>query len=186
MLSKADKVLIDFNDHLRKLEKEGRCYFLQFQIKKINIKNIGKHSNLTLDFDALNIIEDYHGTGKTTVIASIAKTFGYDTPGFHKLLSPGKENYEIHIEIKPETTISLKYTEKNNNEYRENRTIRSVLLDECFSTLSSSLINEFLEYLTSLNTQIILTNSRYEKIEYPSEYKIIKLKQNKERVDKNE
>ena len=50
----------------------------------------------------------------------------------------------------------------------------------------SNLKKEFLRYLIGLNTQIILTNTPHEKIEYPRVYKIIKLKQNKERVDKNE
>jgi len=186
MMSTGERAAIDFNNYLRTLEKENRCYFIPFELKSIQLKNIGIHSNLALDLDTLNIIEGYLGEGKTTIIKSIAKTFRYETPSFHKLLSPGKETYKINIEIKPETKISLTYNEKNNNEFRENRTIRCIIIDEPMSRLSSSLINDFLYYLMGLNAQILLTNTPYEKIEYPREYKIIKLKQNIERVDKNE
>ncbi len=183
MMSTGEKAAIDFNNYLRNLEKENRCFFLPFELKKIQIKNIGCLSDLKLAFDRLNIIQGANGTGKTTFIRSIVYLFGYELSNFNNFVSSRKKivtsrakTHEIKIQIKPETKISLTYIEKNNNEIKEKRTTRCILIDEPMDRLSSNLKNDFLDYLRGLNTQIILTNTPHEKIEYSRQYKIFRLR----------
>jgi len=175
MLSYGESVAIDFNNYIKTLEKEGRCYLLPFMIKKIHLKNIGIHDNLILSFDALNIVEGNYRDGKTTIVKSIVKTIGYESPNFHNLLSPGKKTYEINIEVGPIRKLSLTYGKHNNNGFIENRTTRCIVMDEPLSRLSISLKKEFLQYLMGLNTQIILTCAAIDMIEFPNEFSISKL-----------
>jgi len=183
MLSIGEKASIDFNEYLRTLEKEKRCFFLPFELKKIKIKNIGIITNLEIKFDKQTIIEGNFGEGKTTLIKSVANVFGYDIPNFHKILSSRKKPYEINVVIKPESKINLSFNEEGLNTFKQNRTIRCIIIDEPMDILSLNLKNEFLSYLSSLNTQIILTNTPEEHIRYPNEYNIYRLKQNKKRRD---
>jgi len=173
--STVEKAPVDFNSFLKTLEKEDRCYFLPFELKKIHIKNIGIHSNLELNFDSFNVIEGIHGVGKTTVIRCIAKTFGYDTTSYHKLLSPDQNPHQISITIKPENKIDITFDEKNQDEFNEKRTTKCIIMDEPTSRLSSNLKKEFLQYLQGLNTQIILTSTPDDKIKLPYEFRFSRL-----------
>jgi len=175
MLSYGESVAIDFINYLKTLEKEGRCYFLPFQIKKIHLKNIGVHDNLILSFDALNIVEGRYRDGKTTFVKSIVKTIGYESPNFHNLLSPGKKTYDIDIEVDPIRILSLTYGKHNNSGFIENRTTRCIVMDEPLSRLSIGLKKEFLQYLMGLNTQIILTCAPIDMIELPDEFRVSRL-----------
>ena len=168
---------VDFNSYLNTLEKDGKCFFLPFQIKKIHIKNVGVHSDLKLNFGAHNIIQGYHGSGKSSLIKFIAKTFGYDKTSFLNLLSSDQNPHVINIKIKPENNIDLTFDKQKPGEFTENRTTRSVILDEPLDRLSSSLKKEFFQYLRDLNIQIILTCTPDDMIELPDEFRVSRLSQ---------
>jgi len=140
---------------------------------------------LKLQFNRFNIIEGNYGDGKTTLIKSIANVFGYDKSNFHTMLSYGKKPYEINIFIKPESKINLTYIEEDLNRFEQNRTIRCIIIDEPMDILPLNLKNKFLRYLLGLGTQIILTNSSIEEMEYPEEYNVYRLKQNEKRREYN-
>jgi hypothetical protein len=175
MLLTDKRVAIDFNNYLKTLEKEGKCYFLPFQIRKVHIKNVGVHSDLKLNFGAYNIIQGYHGSGKSSLIKFIAKTFGYDNVGYEKLLSPGQNPHAINVTIRPENHIDIAFDEQKQGEFNENRTTRCIIMDEPTSRLSSNLKKEFLQYLADLNTQIILTCTPDDKIEFSNDFRVSRL-----------
>ncbi|MFE3846187.1 ATP-binding protein, partial [Thermoplasmatota archaeon] len=179
----GEKASIDFDNYLKILEKEKRCFFIPFELKKVEIRNIGVITKLEINFDKQTIIEGNFGEGKTTLIKSVANVFGYDIPNFHNLLSSRKKPYGINVVIKPESKINLSFNEEGLNTFKQNRTIRCIIIDEPMDILSLNLKNEFLSYLSSLNTQIILTNTPEEHIKYPKEYNIYRLKQNKKGRD---
>lgn len=180
-LSVGEKASIDFDNYLRTLEKEKRCFFLPFELKKIEIKNIGIFENLEIKFGKQTIIECNYGKGKTTLIRSIANVFGYDLPNFHKMLPSGKKPYEINASIKPESKINLSFHKDGSNTFKQNRTIRCILLDEPMDILPLKMKKIFLRFLSHLNTQIIITNPPREQGEYPPEYNVYKLNQNDKR-----
>jgi hypothetical protein len=181
MLSIGEKASIDFDNYLRTLEKEKRCYFLPFELKKIEIKNIGVFTNLDLKFDKLTIIEGNYGDGKTTLIKSIANVFGYDMTNFQNMLSSGKKSYEINVFIKPEKNISMSFQKNCSSNFLQNRTVKCIIIDEPMDILSLDLKSGFLRYLFGLGVQIILTNSPIDKMVYPEEYNVFRLKQDKKR-----
>ncbi len=152
-------ISFDFHRYLKQLEEEGGCFFLPFELKSAHVQNIGPLSDITLHFDMFNVIEGSYGTGKTALITGIVKACGYDNPNFHSLLSFTKKSYEVTLEIKPEQKLQLTYNENNENEYKEHRTIRCIIIDDPIGRLSLDLKNRFLCYLLGLETQIILTTS---------------------------
>jgi len=157
LLSIGEQICKDFNQYLRELEYEGRCVFLPFQIEKLKVRNIGKFTERTLEFDrGLSVVYGLVGTGKTTVVKSIASISGYS-----RLVKCGEDNGEIKMTLSDGRLLHQSLDEVRN--------VHCIVVDDVGEQLDENHYEKFLCYLRDMNTQLILTtgrmnDERYEKI----------------------
>ncbi|MBE3120641.1 MAG: AAA family ATPase [Thermoplasmata archaeon] len=141
----AELICMDFNRHLKEMEKQGRCVFLPFEIQSLHLKNIGKFIEKNIEFNKFNIIQGHIGSGKTTIIKSIA-----GISGAQSLLKSEQNNGEINV-----TASDGRRHHQDICEAGDAQCI--VLDDDVGEVLDSSHYARFLNYLRDLNVQVILT-----------------------------
>lgn len=144
-LSTGEIICEDFNRHLKEMEMQGRCIFLPFEVKSMNLKGIGKFVEKNIEFSSMfNIIYGRIGTGKTTVVSSFA---GISGP--QRLLKSEQNNGEINV-----TTSDGR---RHHLDVYGSGDVRCVVLDSGYERLlDNRRYNDFLNYLYGLHVQLIL------------------------------
>ncbi len=143
-LSLGEKICLDFNGYLKDLEKEGRCVSVHFEIQSLNLKNIGKFTDTHIEFAKVNILHGNIGSGKTTIVQSIA-----GISGTQRLLKDEQDSGEINLTACDGRQYHLDVFDSND--------VLCVTLDGGGEMLDKKHYNDFLHYLRDLNIQLILT-----------------------------
>jgi len=148
---------MDFDQYLTTLTEEKRCFFLPSEIEKITLKNIGRFDELNVETKKFNLISGIAGTGKTTLIRSIAYTFGLDEFNGDILIKEKKKNGEINLILKDQKTLSIKIPGSIKGRRGRRGNARCILLDDCTDYLNDKILQDLLQYIQGLNIQIILS-----------------------------
>jgi energy-coupling factor transporter ATP-binding protein EcfA2 len=151
---------LDFEAHLRELEKQGRCYLLPFSLQKLKLENIGLFDDLTLQFDkGINLIWGLSDTGKTTIIKAIADLFDSGkTLGIRKYLKYNTNEGTIIANIYPEDGVIIRLRNRLDS-IDTYKNINLIMLDEPVGLLNSDEKEAFIFWLKRrYNCQVIMTS----------------------------
>jgi ATPase subunit of ABC transporter with duplicated ATPase domains len=128
----GEQICSDFGQYFKDLEQEGRCLFLPFQILSLKVKNTGKFTERTFEFDrGLTVVFGYNGAGKTTLVKAIASV-----SGDHRLLKSGQNHGEINVTLSDGREIL-------NQSLDDARAPRCVVLDESGEQLDKNHYEKF-------------------------------------------
>jgi len=147
---------MDFGQYLTTLTEEKRCFFLPSEIEQITLKNIGRFDEFNVEPKRFNLVSGIAGTGKTTLIRSIAYTFGIDEFNGDILIKEKKKEGEINLILKDQKTMSVKIPGSSKGHRNQSGNTCCILLDDC-TDLNNNILQDFLQYLQGLNVQIILS-----------------------------
>ena len=158
-LSTGEKASIDFGQYLATLKQEKRCYFFPFKLDELELKSIGTIDGLKILFDKFNVFIGNHGTGKTTIIRSIAYMLGYPEPNIERLLKSDEPEGEIRLNVISEGSLILKLKRGIDFEIIKEEKIGCIVLDNPGAEFGGENFKKLLYYLKRLNSQIVMTST---------------------------
>ena len=154
-LLKSNRIMISNEDNVEDKENYSGGYVLDPEPGLY--KNIGVFDDVEIFFDKdVNIIFGRNATGKTTIIRSLAKAFGFFGSTLGHFLKHGKDRGKIKIRVSKERNLVIQYKLSGGDvEVREH--IKSMLLDEPADLLDQRNKREFIEWVKErFNCQIII------------------------------
>ena len=157
----SEKNFLDIEKYLDDLREEGKFFWLPQKIDSVKLENIRSFEKFEVSFDHLTVIKGENGSGKSTVLRSIAQACG--------VLDKEEENVIKEDEEKGTIEVSVSTDEKYSFQLEDGRKRREggcILLDDPMIRLSEERRWKFIEALrekfTENNIQVILTDSRFE------------------------
>ncbi|MCM8764615.1 MAG: AAA family ATPase [Candidatus Omnitrophica bacterium] len=158
ILSSGEKMLFDMDSYLEELKSMNRCFFLPFSVKRLELENIGPIESISIDFSpGINIIRGSNGSGKTTILKSIAMAFGLFIPERETMLKMMKK--EGFIKISTSEHENLIRLDKDNINGRKDA--GCLLLDDAIAMLPPDKAKIFIRKLKKkYHKQLIMTISR--------------------------
>ena len=136
-----------------------RAIRIPFEIKKLELENVGVFDKIELEFKRFTIIQGGSESGKTIILRSIAyASCGIDVNrNVGYILKHGKDSGKIKISIantEPCTQTSFK---RKGNDIQIEKSNECILLDDATRMLDIERTENFLKRLQELDSQIILT-----------------------------
>lgn len=164
ILSCSEKMIFDIESYLEEMESINSCFFLPFPIRKVEVKNMGPISSVSMEFGrGINIINGRCGTGKTLILRAMALAFGIYTPEkpspqkhtpMGRFLKHDEKGGYIKILIY-ENEKTMKFDASNPNGKRDGGCL---LLDDAIARLPEKEIKRFINKLKNKYPgQIIMT-----------------------------
>lgn len=162
-LSEGERRLIDFEGYLEDLKKQKRCFSLPFQIKKLELENIGPIRNFETAFDSFNFVVGPNASGKTTLIRSITYACGFDEAfGEVKreskkdpIITRGEEKGEISVTPALERKLTVKLGKGSEKNVKSG----CLLFDDPLTRFDRGQAQEAIQHLKELSHQIIATST---------------------------
>lgn len=166
--------VLTMDEYIEKYLRGTTVYKLPAEVSTINITNIMKFQSLNLHFDKLNLIYGLHGTGKTSIVMSVAVMFN-QVPNVRTMLNNWQDEGKIILDIVQEQKRGL-FIQRNQAPYSFTKNdVKCILLDDAGCYLDDNGFSCFLNHARTWDKQIIVTTPRREFEYIPSGYQKIEL-----------
>lgn len=158
-LSTSERIAIDFDEYLENLKREKRCFLLPCELKRLRLRNVGFIKNLDVEFQKVTIILGRAGTGKTTIIRSIAYMLGLEDFPESQLLKDGFTRGKIELDVVPKKRLNLSLKAGGDVSFVRSGKDRCILLDAPGDIFDSETFKKFLHHLMGFDLQIVMTTA---------------------------
>jgi exonuclease SbcC len=147
---------------LQEAREEERLYSLPFKLDELEVENIGKFEELSLDFgDGLNVIYGPNGAGKTTVIEAIVNAVTPEKEVDEYFIKDDRNSGSATLELGQD---SIERQFAPNSKYDEEGVL---LLDTPFIQITEDKIPSLVKQLRErFSSQIILTTVSREPVDH--------------------
>ncbi|MFE3846188.1 hypothetical protein ACFL1L_04955 [Thermoplasmatota archaeon] len=182
---------MDYNSYIKGLEKTEHLYLMRSKVKRIELKNLDRFINRKkIVFDKYNIINGDKKSGKTFLINLIFDAYSHGETMLERFLPETSEFRDTAVKVVYNSISEWKYTfpKKSDYDFIEDPWIDDIddrwlweHKDICFLFDEPDILNNkkerdgFLNYLKGIDAQIIITSELDKDINYPNEFKIIKI-----------
>ena len=97
--SSSKKVLRNFDMYLADLIYKERSFFIPYELRRVRLRNVGVFDSFEAEFKDFNVVYGSRGTGKTTLVKSIAHVLDLDSYPDEELLKKGEFYGDIEVEL---------------------------------------------------------------------------------------
>lgn len=155
--SRGEWICQDFFGYLHSLSKQGQCFFLPFEVKRLRLHNIGKFTDFETRFNKYNVVLGRCGTGKTTLVRSIGDVIDRDSYSHGGIFHQKGVEGDIEIDTADNNAFHLEIPGGKGEPLMKFASMQCLLIDDPGRELTIDGYQKLLSYLRGLEGQIIMT-----------------------------
>ena len=156
-LSRGEWICQDFRRYLNLLCMRKQCFFLPVELKRMRMRNVGRPHEFATRFDTYNAVVGLCGTGKTTLIRSVASVFGLETCPQSSAVNHERSESAIELDVSESGSFHMKIARSAGNQWARYEPFNCLLVDDPCRELTDEGYKKFLLHLKGLEKQIVIT-----------------------------
>ena len=121
------------------------------------MRNVGRRREFVTRFDTYNAVVGLCGTGKTTLIRSIACLFGLETCPQSSVVNHERSESAIELDVSESSSFHMKIARLNGKQWGRYDPFKCLLIDDPCRELTDEGYKKLLLYLKGLEKQIVIT-----------------------------